>query len=252
MVIIHTADDIIRAMDENPEWLEAVRARILTSELLGLPRRFEDLSVFVERIAATQNAMLETQNKILAEQAEMKATQIAMLATQDRILAEQAEMKATLKEHTDTLGMLKGGEVERMLGKQIYGLLGGPPLRMKLIRVLRGYYWTQPMDRFNGALEKAYDDGKISGGQHDRLIHTDFIASMRRRESTEILYIAIEASGKINSHDVDRAVRSQDALKAAFDGAEALAAVYGWEISEEDKRYAEASGATVFISDPER
>ncbi len=213
MVIIHTADDFIRAMDENPEWLEAVRARILTSEFLGLPRRFEELSAVVERLAetqdaalATQNAMLATQDRILAEQAEMKATQTKILAeqaemkaTQTKILAEQAEMKATqngilatLKEHTDMLGALKGGEVERMLGKQIYGLLGGPPLNMKLIRVLRGYYWTHAMDRFNGALEKAYDDGKISGGQHDRLIHTDFIASMRRRESPDILYIAIE------------------------------------------------------------
>ena len=39
---------------------------------------------------------------------------------------------------------------------------------------------------------------------------------------------------------------------AAFEDSEALAAVYGWEISEEDRRYAESDGAAVFISAPER
>ena len=216
MVIIHTAEDIIRAMDENPEWLEAVRARVLTREVLELPRRFEELRAVVEQMAATQNQMLETQ-----------------------------------KQHTATLAHLNGGEVERLLGKQIYGMLGGYPLRMRRVRVLRGYYWTHGMDRFNGALEEANDVGKISDDQHARLIHTDFIASMRRREGEEDVYIVIEASRKINRHDVDRAIRSRDAMQAAFDGAEALAAVYGWEISAEDRRYAESNGATVFISAPE-
>ena len=314
MVVIHTAEDIIRAMDENPEWLEAVRARVLPREVLELPRRFEELRAVVEQLAATQNQMLATQNAILAEQAEMKvkqaemlatqnqmlatqnrilaeqaemkaeqaemkaeqaeikaeqaeikATQNQMLATQNRILAEQAEMKAeqaeikatqnqilaTQKQHTATLAHLNGGEVERLLGKQIYGMLGSYPLRMRLVRVLRGYYWTHGMDRFNGALEKANDAGKISDVQHDRLIHTDFIASMRRRESPEILYIVIEASRKINRNDVDRAVRSRAAMQVAFDGAEVLAAVYGWEISDDDRRYADSNGATVFISTPE-
>ncbi len=217
-------------MDENPEWLDAVRARILTRELLELPRRLEELSAVVERLATSQT--------------EMKATQTQILST----LKQHTD---TLEQHTVTLG-LKGGEVERMLGKQIYGLLGGYPLRIKLIRVLRGYYWTNAMYRFNGALEKANDDGEISDKQHDRLIHTDFIASMRRRESPDILYIAIEASSEINRHDVDRAILSQDALKAAFKDSEVLAAVYGWEISEEYRRYAESSGATAFISTPER
>lgn len=237
MVIIHTAEDIIRAMDENPEWLEAVRARILTRELLELPRRFEELSAVVERLATSQDRML-------AEQSEMKSTQNAMLATQEQILV-------TLKQHTDTLAHLKGDSVEKQLGKKIYGLLGGSQFNMRLAKVVRGYYWTNAMDRFNSAVNAANEAGRISDDRYSRIMDTDFIVSARRRGADEDIYLVFEASAKINRHDVDRAIESQDAMKAAFDGTEVVAAVYGWEISEEDRRYAESKGATVFISDPE-
>ncbi len=265
MVIIHTADDIIRAMDENPEWLEAVRARILTRELLELPRRLEELSAVVERLATSQTEMKATQDGILATQDRMLATQNQILVTLKQhsdILAEHsdtlkqhsgilAEHSDTLKQHTDTLAHLKGDSVEKQLGKKIYGLLGGSQFNMRLAKVVRGYYWTNAMDRFNSAVNAANEAGRISDERYSRIMDTDFIVSARRRGADEDLYLVFEASAKINRHDVDRAIESQDAMKAAFDGTEVVAAVYGWEISEEDRRYAESNGATVFISDPE-
>ena len=265
MVIIHTTEDFIRAMDENPEWLEAVRARVLPREVLELPRRLEELRAVVERLAATQNRMLATQNRILAEQAEMKATQNRMLATQDGILATQdgilatqdgilatlKEHTETLKQHTDFLAELRGDKVEKDLGKEIYGLLGGYPFGMRLVKVVRGYYWTNFMDRFNNAVHAASDDGKISNEQYRRIMRTDLIASARRRGADEDVYFVFEASSKINRNDVDRAIQSRDAIQAAFSGSEAQAWVYGREISEEDRRYADSVGAAVFISDVE-
>ena len=38
MTTINSIEDLIRLLDENPEWLEAVRARILTRELLDMPQ----------------------------------------------------------------------------------------------------------------------------------------------------------------------------------------------------------------------
>ena len=42
---IDTIEDLIRILDENPEWLEAVRSRLLTRELLDMPRT---LALFME------------------------------------------------------------------------------------------------------------------------------------------------------------------------------------------------------------
>ena len=243
MVTIRTTEDFIKAMDENPEWLEAVRSRLLTRELLDLPSRFEELSAFVHQLAESQAEMKKEIVNLAAAQAEMKK-EMANLA------AVQAEMLTTLKKHGDDIGFLNGLEVERLLGKQVYGLLGGYPMRMRRVRILRGYFWTRDTDEFNDAVNDANESGKISDEQYDRLMRTDLIVSARRRGSTQDVYLALEASGKINGGDVDRANRSKEALQTMFAEAEILAAVYGREISEGDRRYADSNDATVFMTVP--
>ena len=37
---IHTIEDLIRILDDNPEWADALRARLLTKELIELPEKF--------------------------------------------------------------------------------------------------------------------------------------------------------------------------------------------------------------------
>ena len=41
MTTINTIEDLIRLLDENPEWLEALRKRLLTRDLLELPAKFD-------------------------------------------------------------------------------------------------------------------------------------------------------------------------------------------------------------------
>lgn len=41
MTTINTKEDFLRALSENPEWREAVRAQILGDELLQLPVQFQ-------------------------------------------------------------------------------------------------------------------------------------------------------------------------------------------------------------------
>ena len=45
MTTINSQDDLLRALRENPEWKEAVRALILGEELLQLPARFNAFAV---------------------------------------------------------------------------------------------------------------------------------------------------------------------------------------------------------------
>ena len=45
MTTINTMEDLIRLLDENPEWLEALRSRLLTRELLEMP---QTLARFIE------------------------------------------------------------------------------------------------------------------------------------------------------------------------------------------------------------
>lgn len=257
MVTIRTTEDFIKAMDENPEWLEAVRSRLLTRELLNLPRRFEELSVFVRQMAAAQAELKEAMAKLAAAQAELKkemsnlaAAQVELKEAMSNLAAVQAEMMTTQKKHGDDIGFLNGIDVERLLGKQVYGLLGGYPLRMRRVRILRAYFWTGETDKFNDAVNDANDAGEISDEQYDRLMRTDLIVAARRRGSARDVYLALEASGKISRDDVDRANRSKEALQIMFAESEVLAAVYGREMSEADRRYADSNDVTAFLTVP--
>lgn len=41
---IHTIEYLIRLLDDNPEWADALRARLLTRELIELPEKFPNSS----------------------------------------------------------------------------------------------------------------------------------------------------------------------------------------------------------------
>lgn len=42
MAVINTVEDLIRLLDENPKWVEALRVRLLTCELIELPEKFAE------------------------------------------------------------------------------------------------------------------------------------------------------------------------------------------------------------------
>ena len=67
MVTIHTTDDFLRAMDENPTWKEAVRRAILTEQLLNLPARFDEFTAEQRRVNAEQQRFNAEQRQTNAD-----------------------------------------------------------------------------------------------------------------------------------------------------------------------------------------
>ena len=92
MVTINTTDDLLRALDENPRWQEAVRHRILTEELMRLPARFD-------RFVAVTEAFMEEQRQVNANTAEFIDEQRQFNAEQRQINAEQRETNARMEGH---------------------------------------------------------------------------------------------------------------------------------------------------------
>ena len=167
--------------------------------------------------------------------------------------AQQAEMKIIQKRGFSSSNIFKELEVEKTLERRIYGVLAKHPLMLRRVKIARGHFWSNDaMYEFHDSIDNANEDGRISDDQHCYIMSADLIASALRRESGQDVHVAVEASSKIDRYDVDWAMRSRDALQAAFEDSEALAAVYGWEISDDDRRYAESNGVAVYISAPKR
>ena len=107
MATISTVEDIIATLDSDPQLLEALRARLLTRELLELPQVVAQLAASqaemrkdMDRFAAEQATMRKDMDRFAAEQAEMRkdmdrfaAEQATMRKDMDRFAAEQVEMR---------------------------------------------------------------------------------------------------------------------------------------------------------------
>ena len=254
---IHTADDLIRILRQNPEILEQVRRAILTDELLQLPEKFSEMSKTQadmlktqDGILKTQADMLKTQDGILKTQAEMSKTQADMLKTQAEILKTQNDMLDRLQRVEDRVGHLVGAELER----KVFRIL---PVRLNRIYqlrrpriVLRQGDYTPHTQQFLDDVENALDSGTITEQQYERILLTDLVVRASRKGSQGAIYFAIEASGTIARRDIDRAVTSSRTIHDLYQ-IEAIPVVAGYRIYRADRIYAEENRVRTIILEEE-
>ena len=104
---INTIEDLVRVLDENPEWLEALRTRLLTRELIELPRLFAEFAASVNKRFDEQDKVLAGHTETLAEHGRVLAGHTETLAEHSRILAEHSrilvEQGKVLAEHSRIL-----------------------------------------------------------------------------------------------------------------------------------------------------
>ena len=96
-------------------------------------------------------------------------------------------------------------------------------------------------------VNQASHDGRISERQYKRVMNTDLILLALRLDSGREDCMAVEASSKINRNDIDRVVQTREALETAFPEMVTHAAVYGYEISEQDALHAKSQNVFVFF-----
>lgn len=60
---IHTIEDLIRILDDHPEWADALRARLLTRELIELPERFTQFVAEMNKFVAETKRFIEATNR---------------------------------------------------------------------------------------------------------------------------------------------------------------------------------------------
>ena len=143
--------------------------------------------------------------------------------------------------------MLKEFDTEFLLARQIHGLIVEEPLKLYQVRFVRGHGWSTAFDKFNMDVNQAFQDGRISERQYKRVMNTDLILLALQLDSGREDCMAVEASSKINRDDIDRVVLTREALKTAFPEMVTHAAVYGYEISEQDALHAESQSVFVFF-----
>ena len=210
MTTINNMEDLMRVLDENPEWVEALRARLLTRELLELPQMVAELD---ERLA-----------RIEENQAELARSQAALVGSHAQLAEAIARLETRQDRMQDDLGWIKGriiydivrndaGQIAREMGFELEKTF----VRADLMELTRGQ-----------------DVSDLPRGTLQSFHRADLVMQVADADG-EQQYVAVEASFTVNGRDSRRALRNAE-LMTRFTGLPATAAVagvrYDWELKD--------------------
>ncbi len=194
MTTVNTIEDLIRILDEHPEWNEALRTRMLSRELLDLPQAFAEFAQSTDR----RLAALET---TLAEFVANTDRRLLALETgQTRLDSRLAPIAAA---HARNGALRMVARIVRVVGCREYRVLELGDL----------------LDMIDGA-----DTTGIPSNELTSFENADLIIEATHRDDGDSHYIAVEASYTGNWRDVDRATRNAGYL-SRFTGQPAHAVV---------------------------
>jgi hypothetical protein len=202
MTTINTIEDLIRVLDENPQWAEALRVRLLTRELIELPARFANFAA--ETTARFDR--LESQFSSFAAETNERFAQVDQRfdridSVLERIQTDLGYMRGA---HARNAAMENASAIARAMGLQ----------RVRTLN--RDELWE---------MTDQADTSGLGAGELDSFHRADLVMEAGSAAGVSC-YVAVEVSFTVNGRDTTRAVRNAELL-TSFTGRPAYAAVAG-------------------------
>ena len=202
MTTINNIEDLVELLDKHPRWLDAVRARVLTRELIELP---QTLARFA---AGTNEHFAEIDQRFDKVDQRIDKVEGEMNERFDKVEGDISGLR-------DDIAPLKGAHVRSAAVREA-GLIA-EDMGFALVRTL-----TSEQVRILSRSESTAD---ISAGDLRSFRRADLIMEVTDGEG-ETCYVAVEISFTANGRDTTRAVRNAGFL-TAFTGKRSVAAVAG-------------------------
>ena len=239
MTTINSQDDFLRALEENPQWRDAIRRHILTEELLQLPARFHVLTQRVDTLDQKVDVLTQRVNT-LDQKVDVLTQRVNTLDQKVDVLTQSmSQVKTDLNTLTGRVDNLTGrvdnltdridnavntltdrinnavnmltGRVDNALGYN-YQLkvernlrsIAGQHLHLRNIAILRSSRpdWS---NEFDNLIQEAVDQGLITEEQSYEVWDTDLIFVGTPRGDTTPIYVAAEVSITAGDDDITRA-----------------------------------------------
>ena len=215
MTTINTIEDLARILRDQPTWAEALRALLLTQELLNLPVRFD-------RFVETQREFNQAQREF--NQAQQETNRL----TGQRLNAIEGQ-----------IGNLQGGQYERTVRTKALA-------RSRFTLGFAGSYVAMNQDgltdpRLNSAIDQAIRNGLVSQDGCADLFEADLIISAEDNR-----HAVVEVSLTADRDDIDRAKTRAGIMAAITEGA-VTPVVITSRLNPAQSAQAEAAGVTTFV-----
>ena len=212
MATINTIEDLLRLLDENPEWVEALRARLLTQDLLDLPERFSQFVTEMNTFVAEMNDFRAEVNRFVeATNRRFDALEVRHARMEDNIKDIRQEVKGIRRDiavlrggHARTAALRNADDIARSMGLRRTGNLSQNDL------------WD---------LTDSADTSDIQSNLLVSFRNADLIMETTDQDG-EVCYVAAEVSFTVHERDTSRAIRNSRFL-TRFTGRPAHAVVAG-------------------------
>ena len=220
MTTINNIEDLVELLDKHPRWLDAVRARVLTRELIELPQTLARFAAGTnEHFAEIDQRFDKVDQRIDKVEGAMNERFDKVDQRIDKVEGEMNErfdkVEGDISGLRDDIAPLKGAHVRSAAVREA-GLIA-EDMGFALVRTL-----TSEQVRILSRSESTAD---ISAGDLRSFRRADLIMEVTDGEG-ETCYVAVEMSFTANGRDTTRAVRNAGFL-TAFTGKRSVAAVAG-------------------------
>jgi chromosome segregation ATPase len=259
-------NDLMRLLDRHPEWVEALRQRLLTRELLDSPktlrrlslrvgrveRAVEDLKATVQDLAQSVQALTESVAALIQAQQQRDEAFAAFRAEVDRRFAELAEAQ---RRHYEEFAAHRQefleyrAETDRRFAELATAIQALAQRVDNLSGQVRGWvhedrYRTRPRryrrllldphilstEAREALLRQAEAAGRLTPEEAAELEDADVLVQGRSRATGGEAFRVVEVSAKVDTDDVERAVERAEILRKARPEAEVIPVAAGPEI----------------------
>ena len=228
-VTIRTTDDILHALDAHPEWLAAVRAKILTQELLDLPRKVAQLAETVAQLADRVTQLEDKVARLANTVAQLAETVAYLVREMDGVKQEVNGVKKAINGLEKRVGKLEEGQQRLEEGQQ--WLKEGQQRLENRVAEISGRYAEETAEKEIALLihnmdlrhvctlslaevvTMAVPDLAQHASKNDvaSFCRADLIATAVD-DAGQIWYVAVEVSYTADERDTTRALRNADYL----------------------------------------
>ena len=261
MTQINDIRDLVRVLQEHPEWLHTIRGLLLSEDLQNLPARLAELTESVssldKKIDGVATDLREEMKGMATDlRSEMKGMatdlreEIRSVDTnlREEIRGVDTNLREEIKAVATDLNRLEGkvdnhygAAYEFKVARHIQSI-AGQHLGLVSVRVLYG--GDAGMDpALNETLAGAAEQGNDAFERVNSLLACDLIVSGRRRGGQEQEYAVFEASVTVGNDDVNRAAE-RAAILAAITGATARGVAIGATLGSAQVDLALSSGVS--------
>lgn len=203
MTTINSQEEFLRALAENPQWREAVRAQILGEEVLQLPVRFNAFMIRTEAFMERTEAYMADQTEFNRQQTEFNRKVEGFMERTEALLSQQAEFNRQVLVRFDRMegdvGNLKGFFAEYKVSQHARFVVRALDNDLQYVR-------NVPPDEMEQMGEQAIAEGYLPREDWRSFMEADLV--IEATDGTRPCFFAVEVSYTGDRRDVERARRN--------------------------------------------